>query len=104
MSGKQDLKTDKWVSSRVQQKNTGKKSEDPAPPAKASKDPKDVSEVASHTGFERQEATDTLSNFSHYSNSASNLYQPVGTTRIAPAGDGASFHERFTETAKKVSK
>eukprot|EP00796_Vickermania_ingenoplastis_P010196 gene10196-7144_t len=90
----------KWVSNRVQLHKSGKKVEEETVVAPTkTKDTKEAPEVT-NTGFERQEATDTLSNLSHYSTPLKD-YKPAASSRLPPAPNADTFHERFMEKIKK---
>lgn len=104
MSGKDTTGSGgKWVSSRVQnqQRNQSRKVEEP--PASRPQEPKESGEVAPNSGFERQEASDTLSNFAHYSNPL-HQYKPIESSSFAvqPAANADTFNDRFTDKVNKI--
>lgn len=103
MSAKTDSNTGsggKWVSRRVQNQQCQSRKEE-EPPASKPQEPKEAVEVAPNSGFERQEASDTLSNFAHYSNPL-HQYKPLDSSPLQPAPNADTFNDRFIEKVNKI--
>lgn len=96
----QGTHTGKWVSSRVQLANQAGRTTkaDNAPQQKPKEIPKEIPEVASNTGFELQEASDTLSNFSCVDDGSK--YELCGGRKILPAAE--PFNAQFIEKVQRI--
>lgn len=91
------MSSKKWTSHRVQ----SKQNDDAVVPKPKEFAPKPEQELPATTGFERQEATDTLSNFAHYS-SPLKVYE-LESKSCSPDPNADAFYDKFVEKAKKIS-